>query len=536
MAAAPLARGSLGGESATEAAKTTDIAFNHRLIGYDVGAGRTPSQVIRVGNTEDEAISMEQAVETLGVLAQDQTSAGKEWSSAELAVLGSKKDDLVIIVGVLLPNNLANVYKPSVPKTVEEFDSSKHTLLSSNVTTPTVVRKLSGWPTNLFVLANKNPETDLCRVRPLPKKINRRIFFYREWTDTAGLASGQANARYDTWKRNIAAFADDYLDEHADDLYDEPIQPTGPQSGPVERTADMSMAFIMQSVALYSLTKNVGYLESAKAEGLAALGRTSGDEEQDDDMRHASDTISHLLHNREPFDIEEAKDAARACKKLWFNGPQDVIRYTFKPQHLLQLANGLRDGVLDDELIEHRLHQGIIINFCLVADDQDKFREQAPSVELMDTPQMIKEAYRRAILNCSNPGPMAPAPLPITDNPTEALCNYIKGNKKWIQAIIDHGDYVAMRYRQSVFGSSKIPRLPEMDMHTLIRNFAETCDIAEATRISEEMAFTALIWAENTSIRHYRHLLKDLMKVRDHQLADLEAGRFLEASRFGKED
>lgn len=82
----------------------------------------------------------------------------------------------------------------------------------------------------------------------------------------------------------------------------------------------------------------------------------------------------------------------------------------------------------------------------------------------------------------------------------------------------------------SVFGSSETPRLPEMDMHTLIQKFAETSDIAEAKRISEEMAFTFLIWAENTSTKYYREALEELMKVGENQVAELEAGQ------FGKED
>jgi hypothetical protein len=153
----------------------------------------------------------------------DDSDAGKIFSSKELDVDGQAVEQLVVVIGeVLLPETVVDGYeKFKIPKKTEGvsgFNPEEHTLikLKDDEKAAIVVAKLKqGTRMNLYALYNK--QDGVCKMIQLPSSVNDKnhhLFYYREWTDPDSKPHRDHKAIKTQWMKNITQFCTNYLDEH----------------------------------------------------------------------------------------------------------------------------------------------------------------------------------------------------------------------------------------------------------------------------------------------------------------------------------
>ncbi|KAL2015003.1 hypothetical protein VTK56DRAFT_6536 [Thermocarpiscus australiensis] len=271
------------------------------------------------------------------------------------------------------------------------------------------------------------------------------------------------------------------------------------------------------------MTGNDTYLDAALMELRDALGRRSPDNLREDDSLAM---VKNLLLGKDPFDLEEAAEAARACEELWFSGPQGVVRRKFNPHHLLQLANGLRDCALDDELVEQRLYRHFVVGFCQDIEKREKILQDASPMRPENTASMIREVYRCAIEIQGNHQP-EPRRLPcIPDDSKEAFCALVEAVRTTHETVIETIKDITMRRRMQIFGTETAPRLPQRDLFSLMGDLTLTTNVGELRRIAEQITFATHIWAESLYYVQVIGVHEDLIRELDAIIEDLRGGSF----------
>ncbi|KAK7418194.1 hypothetical protein QQZ08_011347 [Neonectria magnoliae] len=193
---------------------SADLAFNARLWAYDPGRnGREEELVVKIRNSDGAAHSTP-AKATLEI--DDQTDAGKQWSPEELQVANVYRSELVVVVGELLPDDFPEREHLKTPSRGLPFDPHDHTIVKTNANSSVIVRRIGDEKCNIHLLHDK--EDGLCRISQLPRTVENRIVYYREWVSKE--YDARQKARTSKWRQNINLFCAQYLADHEDDFLD----------------------------------------------------------------------------------------------------------------------------------------------------------------------------------------------------------------------------------------------------------------------------------------------------------------------------
>lgn len=303
-----------------------DFAFHPTLWAYDVGRnGRRIRLVIRIRRTNDSQHSFPILDDTN----EDDSSTGITWSPNELNIHDPPADidELAVVVGELLPEKAIGkrVARMPTPKQRADFDEEKHQIVPTCQNTQIIVWKFEAQGDNLTLLWGKSGNTR--RTRQLPENAYDRMVFYNEWTVAHSTQQGDCLTQ---WRDMIYRFARGWIVENR--AMNQQISPARIKQPPKEKTKpkpkpklnpksnptaeDASPDAIeehlqtLRNIALYKATKNLTYL-TRSMEGInVMLGRAPEKLESSDDER----LLRNLINGREEIYIEEAQDAARACK------------------------------------------------------------------------------------------------------------------------------------------------------------------------------------------------------------------------------
>ncbi|KAK4242147.1 hypothetical protein C8A03DRAFT_29732 [Achaetomium macrosporum] len=113
---------------------------------------------------------------TLKLLESDKSRAGIEFGHRELEITGANKQDFVVVIGEILPEDAiedtGEFHTPSTSKqaaSTTDFDSTIHSIIPTQEKTHIFVWKLVGTRANFFALINK--QDGLCETSPPPKQL-----------------------------------------------------------------------------------------------------------------------------------------------------------------------------------------------------------------------------------------------------------------------------------------------------------------------------------------------------------------------------
>ena len=135
------------------------------------------------------------------------------------------------------------------------------------------------------------------------------MVIYREWVVETN--SGQHKQRSAAWQKKIGNFIDEFVEKTTFPDIENELSGLRPRTEAVSLGQEnQSVGFAMLALVLYRHTKHPGYLDMVQSEAMKALGRTSlsfGETEEEQ-------LIENLICGRDPFDLDEGKEAAEACK------------------------------------------------------------------------------------------------------------------------------------------------------------------------------------------------------------------------------
>ncbi|KAM5357674.1 hypothetical protein ACJZ2D_016026 [Fusarium nematophilum] len=181
----------------------------------------------------------------------------------------------------------------------------------------------------------------------------------------------------------------------------------------VSPPAESLKSFIYGGLATYSRTRYQGYLLAVKTCVEDALGTVDPGEALDSTTKENLAIVRNLIEGRETFYIEEAQEAARACKDLWPK-PADGSTETIRPQAIMSLTEGLREDAMKETIIREAHYRVFITLFC-----EDFARRQPNDVESRD--EAIRKAHRLALRIVGAPIPAAQPVPDICDAPAWCL-------------------------------------------------------------------------------------------------------------------
>ncbi|KAI1757382.1 hypothetical protein F4782DRAFT_525197 [Xylaria castorea] len=182
------------------------LAYSCRKWAYQCDRpGRQPRQVIRLAKSAKTHTKSSKAVKNnVNIIFNDDTEAGKEWSTRELDVNStSDKSELAVVVGEMLPS-IPDIGPRRIPKRLSEFDEQRHCVVSTQ-DSRIVVFKLSDQRGNFHGLCNK--QDGLCDTLLLPQHQQDQIVFYSEWVT---LQSNVAKESFTHWKKQASLFRSEY--------------------------------------------------------------------------------------------------------------------------------------------------------------------------------------------------------------------------------------------------------------------------------------------------------------------------------------
>ncbi|KAH7165393.1 hypothetical protein EDB81DRAFT_852290 [Dactylonectria macrodidyma] len=189
-----------------------DFAFSPHGWAYDIGKeDRVPYRVIRI--RKDGPADSKKASLTLGI--EFESRDEQEWSKMALDTTDVCQNDLVIVVGELLPE------VPTIPKAwerlsgLQDFDYAKSiNFVKTAERTGIIVKQLDHKNCNLNLLHNK--QDGLYRIAPIPRNPGDRVVYYSEWT--RNISETQAGKRKCAYHANICDYSKRYVREHKDEL------------------------------------------------------------------------------------------------------------------------------------------------------------------------------------------------------------------------------------------------------------------------------------------------------------------------------
>jgi len=212
----------------TMATEPNDLAFNPRLYAYRIASPekRQEKLVIRIKHAPGVSRASNMAAKTLARLADDQSGAGETFSDRETNTEGAYLNELVLVVGEIIPSDTpgleghAELPTPCSGRSGDgraaDFDRERHHIFE-RVKSHLVVRELVGGDGGkrnpLFALLEK--KDGICDTAQLPSTITREcknIFYYPEWVDTGNRTA--TRDRESAWKANMAAFCRQYIEAY----------------------------------------------------------------------------------------------------------------------------------------------------------------------------------------------------------------------------------------------------------------------------------------------------------------------------------
>ncbi|KAF4976704.1 hypothetical protein FZEAL_6668 [Fusarium zealandicum] len=300
-----------------------DLAFSPHGWAYDTGReGRVKNLVVRIRN--DGPVKTKN---TLSIEVEPRHS--QWWTFRELETNNVPEDELVVVVGELLPENAMD---------------------------PTWLRKPSGILSLLF-----DRKYGLGRISPLPapKENEDRIVYYSEWA--RNVTATQSRLRRSGYNANVNDFSNMYRANHPEYFIEPRTRPATPeiQDGKLTLTPIQTVVSqIPTGIAMYddaggsdiALLKNVRYMINSD------FGRVNPDS-PGDEMRLK--IIQNMVEGKGPFDMEDAQEVVESCKALW----STIAEVNATAIH--ELAKGLRDGVKESTLVPKPLYRCFITMFCV---------------------------------------------------------------------------------------------------------------------------------------------------------------------------
>ncbi|KAF4949278.1 hypothetical protein FGADI_9005 [Fusarium gaditjirri] len=176
---------------------------------------REPRQVIKFRG----AIKSTKFVSITQRIISDGENLGAEppWSSTELNVHGVSRNELAVVVGILVPHSFRNSIKVKQTRTLQAFEKDKHLTCEAPSEVFIVVRPLV-FERNTSYILYKYQEPGGCEIYPLPAALESCVLFFKEWVHD--YADPLMKKRHDNIANNITNFAKQYLKDHEEDFTD----------------------------------------------------------------------------------------------------------------------------------------------------------------------------------------------------------------------------------------------------------------------------------------------------------------------------
>ncbi|VUC24432.1 unnamed protein product [Clonostachys rosea] len=327
----------------------------------------------------------------------DNTGAGRSFSLREIEVYGVPIEHLVVVVGELLPRNVALDHKAQVwmlnnlSRAIENAVPTKHP-----ADVRIVVCLLNDPSKQLYVLADK--KEGLCALRYLRSEYDRETFYYGEWTKTSDDCPPYAKRRKTAWKKGVNEFCSAYIQEHNADIPLHFNQSTMKrQFVPKLNRFECVVSDLKKSLACYKHSENPEYLNHMISQLDKAIGCQPGDRSKENDMK----LIVNLISGDEELNAEEANKAAVAYKlqHIWSGAtPRDLPR-AVTGGALYQLGTGLRTKIIEGypSLQENRYQQFISIFCTLFEKSQENSSSYSDSQRDIDILAAYRSARRSAV-------------------------------------------------------------------------------------------------------------------------------------------
>ncbi|KPM36956.1 hypothetical protein AK830_g9627 [Neonectria ditissima] len=406
-------------------AQKEDYAFNSSLWAYSTEiTNREQKKVIRF--RKDTSGEPKPTLDPGEAVPKDMTRAGKEWSTQESTITDVYMGELAVVVGEFLPERALKIVPIlGKPATLQEFDPKIHDTMPVFPRSLTVVRRLSDQKSNLHVLYDKD---NLCRIFQLPTNLSARLVYYREWT--GGKHDASAKQRQTNWRNNLSVFCKKYIEEHEDDFLDahtsstQKLKMPGQQWGYDIDTVEGTRQSIMKSLALYRITSDTQYLNQVIRIIDFVTKTDVGKRWMEDQEPHR--VMENMIRGTESFTADDATEALSVCKvrHLWairvgpvalifeqelWGPPPDDIAPVLNAGVILEVAQGLRAGVLDGVWIHESLFRAFVTCFAI------KRSEGVPRNDA------IEQAYRYTMVMVGQvklPAPPPPVPARLLGPPS----------------------------------------------------------------------------------------------------------------------
>jgi hypothetical protein len=239
--------------------------------------------VLRIRRSED-AKGSKSAGETLKLIASDDSGAGNHFEPSELNTRQAYKDDLVVVVGEVLPADTPGLSTKDVkklktpvsgrkPTSAKDFKRQVHHIVPTQKRTHILVRKLLGDRVNLFILIDK--QNGLYGISQLPSNFpDTRLVFYPEWTDGPQVTTHRDRATQ--WKKNTTDFCEKYIATHGfldvNKASDRPKTVAAPREDPATNRKED----ILKGLAAYQDTNDRTHLDQV----LSFINRAIGERRQ----------------------------------------------------------------------------------------------------------------------------------------------------------------------------------------------------------------------------------------------------------------
>ncbi|KAK7423352.1 hypothetical protein QQX98_001143 [Neonectria punicea] len=205
-----------------------------------------------------------------------------------------------------------------------------------------------------------------------------------------------------------------------------------------------------------------------------------------------------MIAGTEIFTEEDASEALNVCKNLWSAAPLGIVAADINVDVLMQLAQGLRQGVLSDVAIDESLYRAFITCFATQC-EQGIERDNG-----------IKTAYRLTMLMVgNNESSMPPISAKLRGDKLEPAITFLRNLVKMRSIHIDGIKAWMQRNRQR----STVKERSKANLVDMAQFFWMSCEAPvkhlfralEAERSEVEEVLQALISVDLSDESEYEH-------------------------------
>ncbi|CAG9991671.1 unnamed protein product, partial [Clonostachys byssicola] len=419
-----------------------ELAINTELYVYDTGRpDRLEKRVIRVQRESNGKIEKWPDPGSGDEDDYDPSEAGQSFGRRETEVFGVPMDQLVVVVGELLPFGLKLDYsaRTSWPTDLSQVIENAIMVIDPD-DIRIVVCLLKDPLRRLYVLANK--KDGLCSLRSLPSWHEEKTFYYREWAKI-NYRTLYTEVQKKAWKNEINEFCLTFVRQNNAHIPALHLSAVGEQFTQKQSRFECVVSNLKKSLACYKHSENPEHLNHMLLQLDQALGCQSDGTSQKKGMK----LIVNLISGDEELTREEADKAAAAYKSIWSAATPHDLPQAVTGAALYQLGTGLRTKVLGEyPTLQRNRYQQFISSFCT---QYERFKEHSSVYSKSQRKGDIITAYLTARRSAASDIDLLMVPIKTGSPGAVALTEiqqHIKELRLFIQLMTERIECISSAY------------------------------------------------------------------------------------------